>query len=294
MADKPEAVKHYETDLRTDNQFGNAPLPDVVRFSMSIADAEEIQRLSDFVSKNGLYKVEKFDSRASWLTGDPDDFIEASTDANILNISKDAFWFSAYLKHSEVQILSDRQSIQELVDWCVNVDKAAATEKEQSFFRVELKFANAEYGENDPQSIPNGVWTGLADSKEDAEKHTYDAHWDRRLDVTGCTPVYETSEIPRYVASDSWGHIFVGKSEDLTRWVYDRAKDEIIAGQVISAGNWVDLEAPALADVLESVKDNDALIQLDEFNLTEFMKLPTWEEVESANQEDAQPEYQRG
>lgn len=108
--------KRYETDVRSDSDYDE--LPTKVRFVLSEADAQEIVRLSALVAANGLHKVEKFDCRASWLEGDdPDAFIEARLEADALNVSENDFWFSGYLKHADVEVLSERQRVSELKEW---------------------------------------------------------------------------------------------------------------------------------------------------------------------------------
>lgn len=108
--------KCYETDVRSDSDYDE--LPSKARFVITEADAHEIIRLSALVAANGLHKVEKFDYRTSWLEGDdPDAFIEARSDADALNVSENEFWFSCYLKHTNVEVLSERQRISELKEW---------------------------------------------------------------------------------------------------------------------------------------------------------------------------------
>jgi hypothetical protein len=37
------------------------------------------------------------------------------TEANVLNVSDKEFWFSAYIKHTDIEILSEQQRIDDLV-----------------------------------------------------------------------------------------------------------------------------------------------------------------------------------
>ncbi len=105
--------KDYRTAVRSDDD--NAELPVEVRFGIELATAQEILRLAALAAANGLYKVEKFDHRASWLEGpDPDAFVEADSDLDTLNVSATEFWFSAYLKHTKTEVVSERQKIGEL------------------------------------------------------------------------------------------------------------------------------------------------------------------------------------
>jgi hypothetical protein len=108
--------KRYETDVRSDSEYDE--LPTKARFVITEADAQEIIRLSEVVAANGLHKVEKFDYRTSWLEGDDSDaFTEARSDADSLNVSENEFWFAGFLKHTNVEVLSDRKRISELKEW---------------------------------------------------------------------------------------------------------------------------------------------------------------------------------
>jgi hypothetical protein len=108
--------RRHETDVRSDSDYTD--LPSKARFVITEADAQEINRLSALVAANGLHKVEKFDCRTSWLEGDdPDDFREARSDLDKLNVSETEFWFSGYVKHTDVEMFSERQQISEMRDW---------------------------------------------------------------------------------------------------------------------------------------------------------------------------------
>lgn len=116
------APKQYKTDVRTDSDYSD--IPEVVKFSIEEKTAQEIVRLAGLVVQNGLYKVEKFDYRATYLKHDPEDSSEddaeeadddsVSTDADTLNVTRSEFWFAAYLKHSDVEVLSVKQRISDL------------------------------------------------------------------------------------------------------------------------------------------------------------------------------------
>ncbi len=114
--------KFYRTEVRTDNDYHD--IPAVVEFSIDEATAKDIIRLAVLVKSNDLYKVERFDWRARYLTQDPEenpsDVAPADvenhvrTEAETLNVCETTFWFAAYLKHTDVEIFSDRQSIDDL------------------------------------------------------------------------------------------------------------------------------------------------------------------------------------
>ena len=116
--------KTFRTEVRCGNDNYN-DIPTVVAFSINEADAAELIRLAGIVKANGLYKIEKFDYRAQYLKYDPEQDPEEAklageeneirTEADVLNVSDEEFWFSAYIKHTDIEILSEQQSIDDLV-----------------------------------------------------------------------------------------------------------------------------------------------------------------------------------
>jgi len=154
------------------------------------------------------------------------------------------------------------------------------------YFAVTVRFGNPD-DEGGPYDIPGGGWRGLAEDRDSAEAKAYDACWDLRLDSTGCYPVYESEEIERYCSSDGWGHIFVGSREETTRWIYDRHAKALVAAQVLNGGTWINLDAAPMADLQESIHDNDACDNAEAFGLMEWGHSPSWQEVESRSQDDS-------
>ena len=116
-------VKTFRTEVRCGNDNYN-DIPSVVEFSIDEAAAVEIIRLAGFVTANGLYKIEKFDYRARYLKYDPEQDPEDAelageenefrTEADVLNVSDTEFWFSAYIKHTDIEVLSEQQGIDDL------------------------------------------------------------------------------------------------------------------------------------------------------------------------------------
>jgi hypothetical protein len=117
--------KTFRTEVRCGNDNYN-DIPTVVAFSINEASAAEIIRLAGIVKTNGLYKIEKFDYRAEYLKYSPEEDPEEAklageenefrTEADVLNVSDEEFWFSAYIKHTDIEILSEQQSIDDLVE----------------------------------------------------------------------------------------------------------------------------------------------------------------------------------
>jgi hypothetical protein len=118
-----ENSKTFRTEVRSSNDNYN-DIPSVVAFSIDEADAAEIIRLAGIVKANGLYKIEKFDYRAQYLKYDPQEDPEEAklageenefrTEADVLNVSDTEFWFSGYIKHTDIEILGQQQRIDDL------------------------------------------------------------------------------------------------------------------------------------------------------------------------------------
>lgn len=162
---------------------------------------------------------------------------------------------------------------------------------DRRFFQVEVAFGNA--ADPGPHSMPNGTWRGLANDMKEATELAYKECWDQRLDATGCHPIFDAKELPRYLASLGWGHIFVGHREETTRWIYDCAKRTLVSAQVLNGGDWVNLDAAPMADLLQSIHDNDAVGNPDDFDLIAFDS-PSWQEACARPEPPAVHATQRG
>ena len=113
----------FRTEVRCGNDNYN-DVPTVVEFIIEEATAAEIIRLAAIVNTNGLYKVERFDYRARYLKVDPKENPEDAelagednefrTEADVLNVSDTEFWFSAYIKHTDIEVLSEQLCIDDL------------------------------------------------------------------------------------------------------------------------------------------------------------------------------------
>jgi len=122
-----EKSKTFRTEVRCGNDYYN-DIPTIVEFSIDDATAADIIRLAEIVKTNGLYKIEKFDYRAKYLKYDPEQDPEEAklageenefrTEADVLNVTDTEFWFSAYIRHTDIEVLSEQLGIQELADRC--------------------------------------------------------------------------------------------------------------------------------------------------------------------------------
>lgn len=90
----------------------------------------KIKQFSNFVKKNNLYKIEKFNYTPLWLdhdvlenepVTDEDRAGTVSVEAVCLNVTDDSFWWSAYLKNSNVLIETDRLAIANLSMYIVEM-----------------------------------------------------------------------------------------------------------------------------------------------------------------------------
>lgn len=122
-----------------------------------------------------------------------------------------------------------------------------------------------------------------------------------RVDVA--EPIEESQmdqddQAPRFVASSGWEHIFSGRKKDLTRWIYDRKTESLVAAQGWGdrkpCGRWIDLNSNNRSDLLQSIHDNEAIDDVEDFGLVEFEVMPSWEQVEAAASAESSVEAHRG
>ena len=132
--------KQYRTEVRTDSDYDE--IPGAVEFVIDEATAREIVRLAVLIKANGLYKIEKFDYRAAWIDSPDSEHPEnIRVDAGALNVSETEFWFSTYIKHTDVQILSERQRIGDLMDF-FGLNAEAGTSAGDKLARLEAAKQN--------------------------------------------------------------------------------------------------------------------------------------------------------
>ena len=105
-------TKAYRTDARSDREHDT--LPTLVVFELSNDAAKQISKLASIVKEHGLKLVEVFDSNARFMT-DEQGAQHIETELGMLRVSSSEFWFAAYLKHTQVMVLSERLPISELM-----------------------------------------------------------------------------------------------------------------------------------------------------------------------------------
>ncbi len=96
-------MKSYTSEVRSDNEF--VELPEQATFEIDLNTADRIRRLAVAVKERDAYKIVVYDYRVDW--GD-------RTDCDQLNVSVDEFWFSTYIKHTDIKIVTDHFRISEL------------------------------------------------------------------------------------------------------------------------------------------------------------------------------------
>ncbi len=114
--------KTYRPEVRGGGDLDNSP--GVAVFEVSVLSAREIIKLSELVRSNNLCKVERFDYRADFLQYDPevdsDDALEVGdensvrTECDVLVVTDGEFFFRAFVKHTDVSVECEAQSIAEL------------------------------------------------------------------------------------------------------------------------------------------------------------------------------------
>lgn len=83
--------------------YSAADIPVLAVFTIDKETADEIRELQKLVEVNKLFKVEKFDSRVCWYKGHTQTTVQDA----MLNVSSEHFWFSAYVKHNRVEIMTE-------------------------------------------------------------------------------------------------------------------------------------------------------------------------------------------
>lgn len=116
-------IKQYSVRCFAEGDFVN--LPGVAVFEIDIEFARTILELSTLVAANDIDKVVKCCHHAQFLQFDPanspDDAEDVSeendvrTECDVLVVEKEEFFFSACLKHTDINIRTERQSIADLV-----------------------------------------------------------------------------------------------------------------------------------------------------------------------------------
>lgn len=128
----------FIVEARSSN--GAEDTPDFVSFFIDLAAAQRIINLARLVKENGLYKIEKFDSTASFHRYSPEteEAREIGAENNVLlkagslNVDASSFWYSGCVAHSDVEVTSSRQPITELEWYFCLPEKAAEVEAGQT------------------------------------------------------------------------------------------------------------------------------------------------------------------
>lgn len=119
-----DSPKTYRTDVSSTSYEACyfVHFPKSVEFTIDEQTARFIVELRHLVTTHGLSRIEKIDWRATYLRNDSESSAEApvgenneiSTECSVLNVSDDEFWYSARIRHTNIEIESEHQSIDEL------------------------------------------------------------------------------------------------------------------------------------------------------------------------------------
>lgn len=119
----PAPALHYRVTVTGGGECDNTPR--VAVFVVDAVLAQEIVMLAGLAKTHGLHRLEKFDYRTEFLQHDPlVDEDEAdqlgatnvvATENDLLVVTKEEFFFRAYVKHVEARITTERKPIAELL-----------------------------------------------------------------------------------------------------------------------------------------------------------------------------------
>ncbi len=102
----------------------------------------------------------------------------------------------------------------------------------------------------------------------------------------------------RYVVADNWSHIFIGRNDSNTRWVFDTQLNTLLTAQLQSGNKWDELRGYTRADLLESIQQNDVIQDFEDNGLTATNELPQWAPAAAQPDEsgtaESRPDRQRG
>lgn len=90
-----------------------ADIPASMQVTIERERAIEIVRMAKLVSEHDLYAASHFDLRAEWTDSDGED---VRTDIDRIEVSETEFWFTSVLKHSDIEIQSERTEIRKLIE----------------------------------------------------------------------------------------------------------------------------------------------------------------------------------
>jgi len=115
-------AKEFRTPAGCTGEF--TPNPEVAIFVIDGKTAAEIVSLAQMVRANDLYKLERFHYRVQYLMYDAQESAdeaakvgaesEVRTQADTLDVTDREFWFAGYIRHTDVVVKTENQSIAEL------------------------------------------------------------------------------------------------------------------------------------------------------------------------------------
>ena len=115
----------FESSLGSDDEF--ADVPDLARFSLDESDALQILRFAKIAHDNDVYEITKFDYRVEYFatddsSSDCEELKPFRSDCDLLHVTCDRFWFSAYPKHGCGEFTTESFRLSVLGTLIENVD----------------------------------------------------------------------------------------------------------------------------------------------------------------------------
>lgn len=116
--------KNYRVKVHGGRDCDNSPT--VALFAIDEQTAQVILSLAKLAKDNDLHKLEKFDYRVRFLQYDPETDPEDAKDAGaenevrteceVLSVTRNDFFFAAYIKHTDIRVSCEGQSLDELIE----------------------------------------------------------------------------------------------------------------------------------------------------------------------------------
>jgi len=115
----------FESDVGCDDEFAETPCQ--ARFSLDQSDALQILRFAKIAHDNDVYEITKFDYRVEYFatddsSSDCEELRPFRSDCDLLHVTCDRFWFSAYPKYGCIEFTTQPFRLSVLGALIENVD----------------------------------------------------------------------------------------------------------------------------------------------------------------------------
>lgn len=124
-------------------------------------------------------------------------------------------------------------------------------------------------------------------------RRNFDAEGDRQQEWIDRFLAAHAEQYPTYLVCENWGHIFLGRREEMVRWVYQMGEQSegVIAAEVQQAGRWIALEQAAREDLTHSLHDNGLPDNhdSDDWDIEQVVDLPDWARANETERGELMP-----